>query len=92
MKASKRMIYHCFGSREGLYLPVLEEVRGDIRRMEQRLDLENLTPADAVRRLGSLCAGAAQAAQAHDRRCDPWFAARRNVSLQPPGRRRIRDG
>jgi len=51
MKTNKRMIYYYFGSKEGLYLAALEEVYGDIRRMEQELDLESLTPSDAVRRL-----------------------------------------
>jgi AcrR family transcriptional regulator len=51
MKTNKRMIYYYFGSKEGLYLAALEEVYADIRRMEQELDLESLTPADAVRRM-----------------------------------------
>ena len=51
MKTNKRMIYYYFGSKEGLYLAALEQVYGDIRRMEQELDLEKLTPPDAVRRL-----------------------------------------
>ena len=51
MKTNKRMIYYYFGSKEGLYLAALEEVYGDIRRMEQELDLDSLTPSDAVRRL-----------------------------------------
>ena len=51
MKTNKRMIYYYFGSKEGLYLAALEQVYGDIRRMEQELDLDRLTPADAVRRL-----------------------------------------
>jgi len=51
MNTNKRMIYYYFGSKEGLYLAALEQVYGDIRRMEQELDLDRLTPADAVRRL-----------------------------------------
>ena len=51
MKTNKRMIYYYFGSKEGLYLAALEQVYSDIRRMEQELDLEQLTPSDAVRRL-----------------------------------------
>jgi AcrR family transcriptional regulator len=45
------MIYYYFGSKEGLYLAVLEQVYSDIRRVEQELDLASLTPADAVRRM-----------------------------------------
>ena len=51
MQTNKRMIYYYFGSKEGLYLAALEQVYGDIRRKEQDLDLDRLTPSDAVRRL-----------------------------------------
>jgi AcrR family transcriptional regulator len=50
-RTNKRMIYYYFGSKEGLYLATLEQVYGDIRAMEQELDLESLSPADAVRRM-----------------------------------------
>ena len=51
MHTNKRMIYYYFGSKEGLYLATLEQVYGEIRSVEQELDLERLTPADAVRRI-----------------------------------------
>src|SRR5271156_3529378 len=51
MRTSKRMIYYYFGSKEGLYLAVLEKVYGDIRSVEQELDLANLPPTDAIRRM-----------------------------------------
>jgi AcrR family transcriptional regulator len=51
IQTTKRMIYYYFGSKEGLYLAVLDQVYSDIRRVEQELDLPSLTPADAVRRM-----------------------------------------
>jgi len=51
MRTNKRMIYYYFGSKEGLYLATLEQVYGDIRSVEQELDLDSLTPSDAVRRI-----------------------------------------
>ena len=50
-QTTKRMIYYYFGSKEGLYLAVLEKVYSDIRSVEQDLDLASLTPIDAVRRM-----------------------------------------
>lgn len=49
--ANKRMIYHYFGSKEDLFQVVLEEAYLDIRRAEQELDLDHLTPRDALERL-----------------------------------------
>ena len=48
---TKRMIYYYFGSKEGLYLAVLEQAYGDIRAVEQTLDLAALPPRDAIRRM-----------------------------------------
>ena len=47
----KRMIYYYFGSKEGLYLAVLEEAYADIRRFEGELDLDRHPPVEAIRRL-----------------------------------------
>jgi AcrR family transcriptional regulator len=47
----KRMIYYYFGSKEGLYLAVLEEAYADIRRFEGELDLDQYPPVEAIRRL-----------------------------------------
>jgi len=47
-RTSKRMIYYYFGSKEGLYLAVLEEAYSGIRRAEATLDLETLPPAKAL--------------------------------------------
>ena len=48
---SKRMIYYYFGSKEGLYLAVLEQAYGAMRRTEAQLHLDDLPPEDALRRL-----------------------------------------
>jgi len=48
---SKRMIYYYFGSKEQLYVEVLEKLYGEIRNTESRLNLDALTPVEAIRRL-----------------------------------------
>ena len=50
-QTSKRMIYYYFGSKEGLYLAVLEESYRRMRSIEAQLDLDELPPEDALRRL-----------------------------------------
>src|SRR3954463_2255328 len=49
--ANKRMIYHYFGNKEGLYLAALERVYEELRGTENTLDLAHLAPADAIQRL-----------------------------------------
>jgi AcrR family transcriptional regulator len=51
MQTSKRMIYYYFGSKEGLYVRVLEEAYRRIRAIEAELHLADLPPEDALRRL-----------------------------------------
>ena len=48
---TKRMIYYYFGGKEQLYAAVLEEMYGGMRDAEQALRLEDLPPAEAIRRL-----------------------------------------
>ncbi len=48
---SKRMIYYYFGSKEQLYVEVLEKLYGDIRSTESRLHLAELEPREAIRRM-----------------------------------------
>ena len=43
-----RMVYHYFGSKEGLFLAVLEHAYSGIRTAEQSLNLARLTPRDAI--------------------------------------------
>jgi AcrR family transcriptional regulator len=50
-RTSKRMIYYYFGSKEGLYLAVLEQSYREMRSIEGELMLDNLPPEDALRRL-----------------------------------------
>ena len=50
-RTSKRMIYYYFGSKEGLYLAVLEESYRRVRGIEAELHLEDLAPEAALRRL-----------------------------------------
>jgi AcrR family transcriptional regulator len=50
-RANKRMIYHYFESKEGLFQRVLEEAYIDIRSAEQKLNLDHLEPAAALERL-----------------------------------------
>lgn len=50
-QTSKRMIYYYFGSKEGLYIAVLENAYQRIRRIESELHLEDLQPEEALRRL-----------------------------------------
>ena len=50
-RTSKRMIYYYFGSKEGLYLAVLEESYRRMRSIEADLQLSDLSPEAALRRL-----------------------------------------
>jgi AcrR family transcriptional regulator len=50
-RTTKRMIYYYFGSKEGLYSAVLEEAYSDIRSIEAGLELADLDPVDAMRKL-----------------------------------------
>ena len=51
ISTTKRMIYYYFGSKEGLYLAVLEQVYGGIRGLEQTLNLDRLSPVQALRQM-----------------------------------------
>jgi AcrR family transcriptional regulator len=48
---TRAMINYYFGSKEKLYLAVLERVYGEIREAEGELDLDHLAPLDAARRI-----------------------------------------
>jgi AcrR family transcriptional regulator len=50
---NKRLIYYYFGNKEALFLSALEATYADIRDAERALQLESLSPTDAVRRLVS---------------------------------------
>lgn len=44
----KRMIFHYFGSKDGLFAAVLEETYAQIRQAEAKLDLSKKSPRDAI--------------------------------------------
>src|SRR3954462_5281858 len=48
---NKRLIYYYFADKETLFQAVLEQSYRDIREAEQQLNLLEVEPADAVRRL-----------------------------------------
>jgi TetR/AcrR family transcriptional regulator len=50
-KANKRMIYHYFGNKQGLYLAALERAYADLRGTERKLVFTHLDPETAIRRL-----------------------------------------
>ena len=50
-RSSKRMIYYYVGDKEGLYLSALENAYRTVREGESRLDVEGLTPLEALQRL-----------------------------------------
>ena len=50
-RTSKRMIYYYFGSKDGLYLAVLEEAYRRMRAIESDLHLDDLPPTQALVRL-----------------------------------------
>jgi AcrR family transcriptional regulator len=50
-RTSKRMIYYYFGSKEQLYVEVLEKLYGDIRSTESQLNLSELAPIEAIHRV-----------------------------------------
>jgi len=49
--ANKRMLYYYFGSKEELYLAVLERAYGAMRKAERELNLTHLAPLVAIKTL-----------------------------------------
>lgn len=47
-EVNERMLYYYFGSKDGLYLAVLEEVYGEFNRAEHALKLDALAPLEAI--------------------------------------------
>jgi TetR/AcrR family transcriptional regulator len=50
-RVNKRLIYHHYGSKDGLYLAVLEHAYARLRSAEQKLHLDALGPREALIRL-----------------------------------------
>jgi len=53
-RTTKRMIYYYFGSKEGLYLAVLERAYQGIREAERSIDVAHTDPVAAIRELAEL--------------------------------------
>ena len=51
---TKRMIYYYFSGKDKLYLAALENAYSVIRGLESQVDVEQLEPAEAIRRLAEL--------------------------------------
>jgi AcrR family transcriptional regulator len=49
--ANKRMLYYYFGSKEGLYLAVLERTYMAMRQAEREMNLTDLDPLSAIKKL-----------------------------------------
>src|ERR1700759_2129079 len=50
-RSSDRMIYYYFGSKEALYIAVLESVYAELGEAESRLQLDESHPVEALRAL-----------------------------------------
>ena len=50
-QTTRALINYYFGSKEKLYIAVLEHVYGEIREAESKLDLDHLPPERAIRRI-----------------------------------------
>jgi AcrR family transcriptional regulator len=50
-RSNPRMIYHYFGSKSQLYITVLEEALGGLRRRELQIDVEHLDPREGLLQL-----------------------------------------
>jgi TetR/AcrR family transcriptional regulator len=50
---NKNLIYHYFGSKDALYLAVLERIYADLRASQQDQDLRNLPPVEGMKGLVS---------------------------------------
>jgi AcrR family transcriptional regulator len=53
-RTTKRMLYYYFGSKERLFVAVLEGAYATIRAAEQTIEVDHLDPAAAIRRLAEL--------------------------------------
>ena len=50
-RTAKHMIYYYFGSKEGLFLAVLEQSYARMRAAERELELDQLPPPEAIQRM-----------------------------------------
>ncbi|MED7931858.1 TetR/AcrR family transcriptional regulator [Nonomuraea sp. LP-02] len=54
MRTTKRMIYYYFGSKERLFIAVLEKAYAEVRKVEQGIEVGHLAPVEAIRTLAEL--------------------------------------
>ena len=50
-RANPRMLYHHFGDKDGLYIAVLEQVIGELRREELKLEVDHVEPVEGMMQL-----------------------------------------
>jgi AcrR family transcriptional regulator len=50
-RANPRMLYHHFGDKDRLYVAVLEQVVGELRREELKLEVDHVDPVQGMMRL-----------------------------------------
>jgi AcrR family transcriptional regulator len=50
-RVNPRMIYHYYGGKDRLYVAVLEQVLGELRREELKLDVEHVAPVEGMLQL-----------------------------------------
>ncbi|THD44726.1 MAG: TetR/AcrR family transcriptional regulator [Bradyrhizobium sp.] len=50
-ETNPRMLYHYFGDKSGLYVAVLEDAIGNLRREEMKIDVEHLAPIAGLMQL-----------------------------------------
>jgi AcrR family transcriptional regulator len=53
-RTTKRMIYYYFGGKKQLYIAALEQAYARIRAAEQAVDVDQLAPLDAIRRVAEI--------------------------------------
>jgi AcrR family transcriptional regulator len=53
-RTTKRMIYYHFGGKKQLYIAVLERAYARIRAVEQQVNVDNMDPMTAVRRIAEV--------------------------------------
>ncbi|SAL85527.1 TetR family transcriptional regulator [Caballeronia arvi] len=71
---NERMLYYYFGSKEGMYIAVLEAMYAQFAEREGRLDLSGMEPANAIRKL-------AKSIWAHLRENPQWLSLVNNENL-----------
>ena len=85
---TRAMINYYFGSKEKLYLSVLERAYADIREAETKLALDHLSPVDAIRKImqhARWSSGLSRLPLRHGHRDHPGPAGRTGRTDDPGG-------